>query len=271
MLKAGVIGWPLSHSLSPRLHMHWLKKYGIEGEYVAMPVAPEGLAEALSALRQRKFRGCNLTVPHKEKAVALMDSLDAAAKAIGAVNTIVVMSDGTLAGSNTDAYGFAENLRLHSLPHKRKAVVLGAGGAARAICHALLAEGFAEIALANRTLRKAETLAAHFGPACRVAGWQKRDEALEGASLLVNATSLGMTGNEPLDIDLSALPEDAVVCDIVYVPLETPLLAQAKRRGNPVVDGLGMLIHQAVPGFEAWFGVRPEADAAARAALLEGL
>jgi len=270
--KAGVMGWPVAHSRSPALHNFWLAEYRIDGAYLPLPVRPENLEAALRALPILGFAGCNLTIPHKEAALALVDRCDARARRIGAVNTVVVAADGTLSGSNTDAFGFMENLRsslgfldLVTGP----AVVLGAGGAARAVLAALQDEGVPEIRLLNRSPARAETLAAEFGGNITVRPWEERGEALAGAALLVNTTSLGMTGAEPLELALHRLPPEAVVNDIVYVPLETPLLAEARRRGNRVVDGLGMLLHQARPGFAAWFEAEPQVTPALRAAILE--
>lgn len=259
---AGVMGWPVSHSRSPRLHGFWLERHAIDGIYVPLPVAPGGIETALRALPVIGFRGVNLTVPHKESALAICDELDPLARRIGAVNTIVVGEDGRLIGSNTDAYGLIENLRRNS-PWRSgndPAVVLGAGGGARAACVALLDAGAGSVRIANRTQLRAEILAEELGAGVEAVDWENRSDALDGATLLVNTTTLGMAGQPPLEIDLSALPKAAVVCDIVYVPLETPLLAVARARGNPAVDGLGMLLHQAQPGFEAWFGVRPDVD-----------
>lgn len=270
---AGVIGWPVSHSRSPRLHGYWLERHGIDGAYVPLPVPPGRISTALRALPVLGFRGANLTVPHKQDAVAVCDELDPLARRIGAVNTIVVGEDGRLIGSNTDASGFIENLRRHSTWRSggAPAVVLGAGGAARAVCVALLDAGAGKVRIANRTRLRAELLADEMGAAVEAVGWDERDAALDGAMLLVNTTTLGMTGQPPLEIDLSRLSADAVVCDAVYVPLETPLLAAARTRGNQAVDGLGMLLYQAQPGFEAWFGVRPDVDAALRRFVLEDL
>jgi shikimate dehydrogenase len=255
---AGVFGWPVNHSLSPKLHGYWLKHYGIDGEYTAQAVEPDNLAAALKSLPKKNWRGCNLTLPHKETAVEILDSLDEVAESIGAVNTVVVGADGALRGTNTDAYGFFENIRSSLPKQKRKAVVLGAGGAAKAVCYALIQTGFSEIVVANRTQDKSTSLVAQFKGNITVGNWENRSVLLECADLLVNTTSLGMKGKDALDIDLAKLPTSALVTDIVYVPLLTPLLEKAKARGNPIVDGLGMLLHQAVPGFEAWFGVRPE-------------
>jgi shikimate dehydrogenase len=231
-------------------------------------VRPEALARFLGSLRVQGYVGANVTLPHKEAALKAAAVADAAARAIGAANTLWLDEAGRLCASNSDAYGFITNLEAQAPgwnQGRRKVLVLGAGGAARAILHGLLAEGVTDIGLANRTRDRAEALAKAFGPAVEVIDWEDRNAALAGCGLLVNATSLGMTGKEPLDIDLAALPKDAVVADIVYSPLETPLLAAARARDNRVVDGLGMLLHQAVPGFERWFGVRPEVTPALRA------
>jgi shikimate dehydrogenase len=274
MRRAGVMGWPVAHSRSPLLHGYWLKQYGIDGSYEALPVPPEALAEALRALPGRGFAGCNLTLPHKERALALVDRVDTAARRIGAVNTVVVAADGTLDGRNTDAFGFYANLAAAAPGWSAAAgpaAVLGAGGGARAVVAALLDHGTPEVRLLNRHRGRAEDLAAALGGPVAVVDWERRAAALADAALLVNTTSLGMTGQPPLEIALDALPPRALVNDIVYVPLETPLLAAARRRGNPVVDGLGMLLHQACPGFAAWFGLMPEVTPALRAHMLESL
>lgn len=268
---AGVMGWPVGHSRSPRLHGYWLDRHGIDGAYVPLAVRPEDLEPALRALPRLGFRGCNLTVPHKEAAMAIVDRVDAAAARIGAMNTVVVEADGTLSGSNTDAPGFIANLRqgAPSLTlDGATAVVIGAGGAARAVIVGLIDAGVATIRLANRSADRARILAEAFGSVVQLVDWSRRADALEGAGLLVNSTSLGMVGEPPLDLALDALPETATVTDIVYAPLETALLAQARGRGNVVVDGLGMLLHQAVPGFAAWFGTTPEVTAELRAHVL---
>lgn len=273
---AGVIGWPVGHSRSPQLHGHWLARYRIDGAYVPMAVAPERLETALHGLAALGFRGCNVTVPHKEAAMALVDELDPLARRIAAVNTIVVREDGSLFGTNTDGFGFLANLEAGApgwSAGRGPAVVVGAGGAARAVIVALADAGAPEIRLANRTRARAERLAAELGAAepggpITVVDWDDRAAALDGAALLVNTTTEGMVGRPALDLALDALPAEALVNDIVYVPLETPLLAAAKARGNPVVDGVGMLLHQARPGFEAWFGVAPVVDAALRASVL---
>jgi len=270
---AGVMGWPVAHSRSPRIHGYWLGEYGIDGVYVPLAIRPEHLAETFSALPKVGFRGWNITLPHKEAALRLVNTLTPAAARIGAVNTVTVLPDGGLSGDNSDAFGFLAHLeqRAPGWPRQKPAVVLGAGGAARAICFALLEAGVPEIRLANRTLVRAESLAAANGSAVRPLPWEKREHALDGAGLLVNTTSLGMHGQPPLALRLDALPADAVVNDIVYVPLETPLLADAKARGLSAVDGLGMLLHQARPGFERWFGPRPEVTEALHAAVVKDL
>jgi len=268
---AGVMGWPVAHSRSPQLHGHWLERYGIDGAYVPLAVPPDCLAQALRALAALGLRGCNVTVPHKEAALALVDTAAPAAARVGAVNTVVVEADGRLTGHNTDGFGFLETLRT-TLPAWRAdagpAVVLGAGGAARAVVAALVDAGAPAVRLVNRTPERAASLAGSLGGPVAVVPWEERATALGGAALLANTTTLGMAGQAPLHLDLTALPADAVVTDIVYAPLETTLLAAARARGNPVVDGLGMLLHQARPGFKAWFGVEPTVDAALRAAVL---
>ncbi len=268
MKRACVIGWPVEHSRSPAIHRYWLKLYGIDGAYEKKAVRPEELAAFLGSLKERGYAGANVTLPHKEEALRLALVADEAARAIGAANTLWLDGAGRLNASNTDAYGFMTNLNQEA-PHwnrgRRPVMVLGAGGAARAIVYGLIAQGASRVLLANRTRDRAEALAGAFGPAVSVVDWEGRNQALAGCGLLINATSLGMTGKEPLDIDLEALPQDAVVADIVYNPLETPLLAAARARGRQPVEGLGMLLYQAVPGFERWFGVRPEVTKELRA------
>lgn len=268
---AGVMGWPVGHSKSPRLHGWWLERYGIDGAYLPLPVKPDDLEVALRALAKLGFAGCNLTIPHKEAAMTICDRLDPLAERIGAVNTVIVEPDGSLLGSNSDAFGFIENLKAGAPDWRADsgpAVILGAGGAARALIVGLLDAGAPEIRLVNRSFHRAESLAEIFEPSVEALEWESRNEALAGAALLVNATSLGMTGQPALEIALDALPESALVTDIVYNPLETPLLAAARVRGNPAVDGLGMLLHQARPGFAAWFGREPEVTAELRAFVL---
>lgn len=256
-LLAGVMGWPVAHSRSPLLHGYWLKHYGIDGAYIPLPVHPESLETALRTLPLLGFAGVNLTTPHKEAALAIVDEADAFSKRIGAVNTVTVQTNGTLAAMNTDGFGFLENLHDGAPDWQANlgpAVVLGAGGAARAIVAALLDHGVSEVRLVNRTKKRAAALVTALDGSIVVHAWEARAEALAGANLLVNATTLGMKEQPPLELDLEELPKQAVVTDIVYAPLETPLLKAAKARGNPTVDGLGMLLHQARPGFRMWFG-----------------
>ncbi|MFQ5765668.1 MAG: shikimate dehydrogenase [Rhodospirillales bacterium] len=271
---AGVMGWPVGHSLSPRLHGYWLAEHGIDGAYVPLNVEPEGLETALRALPVLGFAGVNVTVPHKEAATRAIDRLDEKAQRIGAVNTVTVWPDGSLRGGNTDGFGFLENLRSDApewSAEKGPAVVLGAGGAARAVVAALVDTGVAEVRLVNRTHRRAEALARDIGGGIGIVSWDEREAALDGAALLVNATALGMTGGEPLALGLDRLPPDAVVMDVVYAPLATTLLTDAAGRGNPTVDGLGMLLHQARPGFREWFGTEPRVTDGLRAFVLDGL
>ncbi len=273
---AGLLGWPVAHSRSRLLHLWWLRQYGINGDYVPMPVRPGQLEVALRGLIALGFSGCNVTVPHKQEAARLVDHLDPLARRLEAVNLIRVGTDGSLFGTSTDGYGFMQNLRDVKSDWRADAgpvVVMGAGGSAHSILPSLLDEGAVEIRLVNRTRERAEELAAHLGPRVRVCAWSEREEALEGASLLVNTTSLGMAGAAPLPLRLEALPLDALVYDLNYNPLCTPLLAAAAARGNPVVDGLGMLLHQARPSFQAWFDVLPDITPELRRALeasLEG-
>ena len=259
-LLAGVMGWPIMHSRSPKVHGHWLAHYGLAGAYVPLAIRAEGLEAALRALPALGFSGCNLTIPPKEAALRIVDEASPLARRIGAVNCVVVRADGSLEGRNYDAFGFTASLRERA-PDLRfnagPAVVMGAGGASRAILAGLMDEGVPDIILINRSQGSAEALAAEFGGPIRAMPWEERAQALEGAAILVNTTSQGMVGEAPLDLPLDALPLSALVVDIVYVPLETPLLASARARGNRTVDGLGMLLHQARPAFEAWFGIDP--------------
>jgi shikimate dehydrogenase len=271
---AGVMGWPVGHSRSPRLHGHWLTTYGIDGAYVPLPVQPDGLEAAVRGLAALGFAGCNVTVPHKVPVMGLVDHVDDHARRIGAVNTVVVNADGTLAGSNTDGYGFLENLRQLAPGWRAAAgpaVVLGAGGAARAVLVALIDAGVTEIRVVNRTSSRAERLATSLGGPIAVKDWAARAACLESAALLVNTTTLGMAGQPALDLDLTRLPQSAAVNDIVYAPLETPLLRAARARGNVAVDGLGMLLHQARPGFKAWFGPDPQVTDELRRYVAHGL
>jgi shikimate dehydrogenase len=260
MRRACVIGWPIEHSRSPLIHTYWLKRYGIDGSYEKVAVKPGAAASFLTLLAAQGFVGCNITVPHKETAFAVADERDASADAVGAANT-AWLREGRLHVANTDAYGFMTNLARSAPGWQRRdapALVLGAGGAARAVVHGLLQAGVDEVRVCNRTRERAEVLAQAFGPRVNVGDWERRDEAACAAGVLVNTTTLGMKGEAALGLDMSRLHPDCVVCDLVYVPLETELLAAARARGLVAVDGLGMLLYQGVPGFERWFGVRPE-------------
>ena len=280
MKRACVIGWPVEHSRSPLIHNYWLKLHRIDGSYEKEAVPP-GEAEAfLRSLAERGYVGANVTLPHKLAALKSADIADEAAYAIGAANTLWLDQAGRLNATNTDAIGFMTNLEAEA-PRwnvgRLPVLVIGAGGAARAILYGLHKGGAAKLLLANRTRDKAETLTGSFGPMSEtrdwieVVDWKERNRAVADCGLLVNTTSLGMTGQAPLDIDLAGLPADAVVADIVYAPLVTPLLTAAKNRGRTTVDGLGMLLHQAVPGFERWFGVRPEVTPELRAHVASSL
>ncbi|MFZ2306077.1 MAG: shikimate dehydrogenase [Rhodoferax sp.] len=265
---AGVMGWPVAHSRSPVIHNHWIAEHGLRGAYVLLPVQPDKLEQALRALPVLGFAGCNLTIPHKVEALKLVDRVEPMAARIGAINTIVVEADGSLTGRNTDGFGYIQSLMQEQpgwRPAGGPAVVIGAGGAARAVLAGLIDQGVPEIRLSNRSAVKAQDMAAEFGGPVRAIPWEERHTALEGAALLVNTTNQGMHGEPELDLRLDLLPVDALVSDIIYVPMETPLLASARRLGNPTINGLGMLLHQARPAFEAWFGVLPEADASLRA------
>lgn len=269
--RAGVMGWPVDHSRSPALHTFWMKQYGIDGSYVRLPVEPANLALALKDLARRGFAGCNLTVPHKEAAMSIVDHVSDEGWRIGAVNTIFVQPDGRLSAANSDAYGFMENLKAGA-PQADfgagPALVLGAGGAARAVCVALQDAGVPEIRIANRTFERAEDLAKAIGKPAKAVPWDERN-ALGEVSLLVNTTTLGMKNQPVLDINLATLPSSAIVNDIVYVPLETALLQNARVRGNVCVDGIGMLLYQGQIGFEGWFGIRPQVTTALREHVLK--
>lgn len=257
---AAVIGWPISHSRSPLIHGYWLKRYGIAGAYERRPVRPEELPAFVVSLRSGDLAGSNVTVPHKEAVLVLVDEADDIARAIGAANTLWVRGGRVLA-TNTDAHGFIANLEA-AFPDWRVGpgvpFVVGAGGAARAVIHALKGAGATRIRIANRSPQRAHDLAAFFGSGIEVVAWQDRTRGLGDVGLLVNTTTQGMAANPALDLTLDGLPPRAIVYDLVYVPLRTPLLAAAEARGLRTLGGLGMLLHQAVPGFEHWFGRRPE-------------
>jgi len=271
---AGVIGDPISHSLSPRLHGYWIDKYSINGEYNAYHVSPAELRVFIKSLRDNGISGVNITLPHKEEALKLVDEIDEKAKKIGAVNTIYFEKN-KIIGSNTDGIGFLAHLKQTSRIWRAEngpAVVIGAGGAARAVLVSLLEDGVPEIRLINRTKKRAERLANDISDdrIC-ILDWDDRADALKNAALLVNVTTLGMTGQRPLELSLENLPVNACVYDIVYSPLETNLLKKARIRGNETIDGLGMLFHQAVPGFSMWFGTDPEVDKGLKEYMLKAL
>lgn len=261
-IKCSVIGHPISHSKSPIIHNHWIAKHNLSGDYKAVDIAPENLETDIRALINDGYTGFNVTVPHKQAIFALCDEVDDKSRTIGAVNTIAVR-DGKLHGTNTDAYGFIENIR-ETIPDidfgKGLCVVLGAGGAARAVVYGLLESGASDIVVTNRTAGKAKEICTINDEKIMSVDWDDRNSILKKAALLINTTSLGMAGKDALEIDLSQLPKDAVVVDIVYAPLMTPLLQAAQDRGNTIVTGIGMLLHQARPAFEQWFGVLPDVD-----------
>jgi shikimate dehydrogenase len=267
-LLAGVMGDPVMHSRSPKLHNYWLAKYGLTGAYVPLAVTPEHLRAALRALPALGFLGCNLTIPHKEAALEIVDKVDPLARRIGAVNCVVVAADGSLEGRNHDAFGYIESVR-EAEPAWRAdlgpIVVVGAGGGARAVLVGLIDQGAREIRLVNRTSMRSKALARELGGPIIALSWEERAAALEGAAMLVNATNQGMVGEPALDVALDRLPVSALVSDIVYIPRETPLLAAARKRSNRTVNGLGMLLHQARPAFHAWFGIMPEVTPELRA------
>lgn len=268
---AGVIGSPIAHSKSPQLHRHWLKTYGIAGHYIPMDVTNDSLENVLRTLPQMGFVGVNITIPHKEKVMGIADLVTDRAILIGAANTLIFRKDGKIHADNTDGYGFIENLKAgapHWDPRSGPAAVLGAGGAARAVISSLLEAGVPEIMLSNRTRVRADKLKQDFGSRIRVYEWVQAGNMIEDADLLVNTTSLGMIGKSELRVPLDGLRSSTIVTDLVYAPLKTKLLATAEEVGCVTVDGLGMLLHQAVPAFERWFGQRPEVDRATRAAAL---
>lgn len=268
---AGVMGWPVAHSRSPAIHNYWIRQHKLNGSYGLFPVQPNELEIAIRGLKALGLAGCNITIPHKTEAIKWMDWVEPIAKKMGAINTIVVTPNGDLHGFNNDGFGYLESLR-QALPSWQAnigpIVILGAGGASRAIVVSLIEAGATEIRILNRTRSKADELCQEFGDPVTAYDWSERHEALSDAALLVNTTSQGMHGERELDIDLQELPTTALVSDIIYIPLETPLLEKARLRGNPTVNGLGMLLHQARPAFKAWFGVMPEVDTALEQAIL---
>lgn len=257
---AGVMGWPVMHSRSPMMHNYWFEQTNLQGKYVFLPLEPERLPAALKALPALNFAGANLTIPHKLQAMEIVDEVDEVARKIGAISCVVVREDGTLWGTNNDWRGFLGNLK-ETAPDWRAeagpATLIGAGGGARAVAHALIAEGAPEVRLVNRTPARAEKLAEAIGGPIKIISWDQRHEALNGATTVVNATSCGMVGQPALDLDLASLAREAVVADIIYTPLETDFLSRAKARGNVTVGGLGMLLHQGPPAWELWFGLTP--------------
>jgi shikimate dehydrogenase len=272
-LLAGVMGFPVMHSRSPRLHQYWLARHGLTGAYLPLAISRERLGAALRALPALGFAGCNLTIPHKEAALDLLDEIDPLARRIGAVNCVVARPDGSLAGANYDVFGYVESVREAKPDWRADAgpiVVIGAGGGARAVLVGLIEQGARDIRLVNRTPARAKALQRSLGRPITTVEWENRERALEGAAMLVNTTSQGMVGEAALDLPLDRLPVSALVSDIVYVPRETPLLAAARARGNPTVNGLGMLLHQARPAFHAWFGIMPEVTGELRAIMEAG-
>ena len=269
---AGIMGWPVTHSRSPAIHNHWIAQHGLNGRYVYLPVNPanpDDLKAALKGLSVMGFAGCNLTLPHKVMALPMVDRLDATAKRMGAINTIVVEADGTLSGYNNDGYGYIQSLLVAKpdwQPDAGPALIMGAGGAARAVVVSLAEKGAKDIRICNRTDSHTEALVANFkddfaqnlGTTLTAVPWAQRHAALADVALLINTTSQGMGSNPPLDIHLDLLPKTALISDVVYIPMETPLLKAAKARGNPIAGGLNMLLHQARPAFHKWFGVLPE-------------
>jgi len=260
-IKSGVIGHPINHSKSPIIHGHWIEKYQLNGSYQGIDIAPENLERNVMNLISQGYRGFNVTIPHKQSIFSLCDSVDDMAVSIGAVNTVQIIN-GKLHGTNTDAFGFIENLKCHEDKFlKTKPVfILGAGGAAQAVVYALIKEGFENIIITNRTIEKSQEIAKMNPSMVSVTSWDNRSNILKDARLIVNTTSLGMVGKDALKIDLSLISNETIVCDIVYAPLMTQLLLDAQKKGCPIITGIGMLLHQARPAFEKWFGVMPDID-----------
>ena len=271
---AAVMGWPVMHSLSPLMHNSWMEQEGLKGTYVPLAIEPGTLDPALRALHTLGFAGCNLTIPHKLEAMAIVDGVDDVARKIGAMSCVVVREDGTLFGTNNDWLGFIGNLKQF-FPDFRAdtgpVTVIGAGGGGRAVVHAMLDQGAREIRLVNRTLERAAAIAAEFGGPITPVRWEERHEALDGAGMVVNATSQGMKGEPVLDIRLDALPVSALAVDIIYTPLETPFLHAARMRGNPTLNGLGMLLHQGPAAWKRWFGIEPAITDALRRRMEQAL
>ncbi len=273
-LLAGVIGWPIMHSRSPLMHNHWLEENNLNGRYLPLAVEPSKLEKAIRGLNALGFSGVNVTIPHKQNVMQYLDEIDPTALAMGAVSCIHAREDGSLFGKNNDAHGFIRNIKAQSPEWRANAgpaTVIGAGGGARAVCYGLLQEGVTEIRLVNRSIEKAQALADQFGSAIKPVAWQDRENALQGAKTLVNATSLGMVGQPALELRLDDLPQDALVADIIYAPLETELIKKAMLRGNQGVGGLGMLMHQGPLAWELWFGITPSVTPKLQALLEKSL
>lgn len=273
-LMTGVMGWPVMHSRSPLMHNHWFAQEKLKGVYVPLAIQPANLESALRGLHALGFSGCNLTIPHKQQALKIVDEIDAVALKMGAISCVAVKEDGRLVGNNNDAAGFVRNIKEFQptwQAHQGPIVVVGAGGGSRAVCQGLIQEGATEIRLVNRHLERAQMIKADLGGPIQVHAWSDRADLMEGASMVVNTTSQGMVGQTPLDIQLEKLPVTALATDIVYTPLETPFLAQARMRGNPTLNGLGMLLHQGPLGWKAWFGIEPKVTPELRLLLEQSL
>ena len=273
-LLAGVMGWPVMHSRSPLLHNYWMRQHHLHGNYVPLAIEPARLGSALRALHPLGFAGCNLTIPHKQSAMAIVDEVDTVASKIGAISCVVVRPDGLLVGSNNDCYGFIQNLKQEQPAWRADAgpiAVIGAGGGSRAVCYALAQEGAREIRLLNRTFERAREMAAEFGPPLTAMPWEQREDALEDIAMVVNTTNQGMIGEAALDLKLDRMPRSALAADLIYIPRETPFLATARARGNRTVNGLGMLLHQARPAWQAWFGITPDVTPELRALIENSL
>lgn len=273
-LMAGVMGWPVMHSLSPMMHNYWLDQQGLAGTYVPLAIKPGALGPALRALHPLGFAGCNLTIPHKQDAMEIVDEVDDVARKIGAISCVVAREDGSLFGTNNDWLGFLGNLKEHDPDWRADAgpvTVIGGGGGSRAICYALLQEGATEIRLVNRTRERAQAIADEFGGPIEVLPWAERHDALDGVAMAVNVTSQGMSGEPALDVRLDRLPVTALATDIIYTPLETPFLAAARARGNQTLNGIGMLLHQGPPAWARWFGVEPTVTADLRTRMEQSL
>lgn len=273
-LMAGVMGWPVMHSRSPLMHNHWFAQENLKGVYVPLAIQPENLTSALRSLHALGFSGCNLTIPHKQQALKIVDEIDPVALKMGAISCVAVKEDGRLVGSNNDAAGFIRNIKEFQpnwQANQGPIVVIGAGGGSRAVCQGLIQEGATEIRLVNRHLERAQIIKADLGGPIHAHAWSDRADLMEGASMVVNTTSQGMVGQTALDIQLDKLPLDALATDIVYTPLETPFLAQARTRGNNTLNGLGMLLHQGPLGWKAWFGIEPKVTPELRTLLEQSL